>query len=312
VPATVLYAFPDFVLTVVPDGLPLGPVDVTLTRGGIAAGSVPFEVIATSVPEVLSVSPSRLAREALAFVRGRHLGGPLDEVAVAVGGAAAEHVLAFGEVLFFVVPPDATSGALVVTVDGVASAPFDVSVGALPAPAIASLEPAAASRGSLVRVRGTDFAVLGQRTRVSFGGAEAAIFAFAPDSLLAIVPPGAADGDVVVTVGSRSSAGAAFDVTERGPPTIAAVEPTTLDRASVARVRGTDLVDLSAWAPGALPPSPPFGALRVVVAGTTAWFVLPDETGLRFLVPPSAPVGATTLVVETNGTSSAAVPVTIR
>jgi hypothetical protein len=311
VPAQVPFAFPDVVLAVVPDGLPLGPVTVTLSRGGTAAGSVSFTVEAPAVPFVESVEPTTLAPGAVAVVSGDRLGTPLDEVTVTFSGVASSAVLALEEVLFAVVPENAVSGPLVVTVGGVASAPFDVVVGTLPAPAVTALVPAAASPGSLVRIEGTDLAVLGDRTSVSFDGIPAALFGVATGAVTAIVPPGASDGPVVVTVGGRASAGTAFDVVARGTPTITAISPAEATPGSLVEVEGTDLHDLSAWRPGALPPLPPFGDLRVVFSGKPAWLLWPTVRGVRALVPQGAPAGSGSVTVEHSGQTSAPFPFTV-
>jgi hypothetical protein len=305
------FAFPDHVLAVVPDGLGLGPVTVTLARGGTPAGTASFTVEAPAVPRVDSVEPTTLAPGAIAVVRGTGLGTPLDEVTVTFGGAPADGVLALEDVLFAGVPADAASGGLVVTVGDAASAPFPVVVGSLPAPSVLTVRPAAASPGSLVLLEGSDLAVLGDATTVAFAGVPAALFRVTPEAVTAVVPAGALDGDVVVSVGGRASAGLAFDVVPRGPPTIDAAAPDPVAPGGLLRLRGTDLADLSAWVPGALPPFPPFGDLEVTVGGAVAWLAWPTPEGLEAIVPAAAPTGLTTVVVRRSGVSSAAFPLTV-
>jgi hypothetical protein len=311
VPAQVAFAFPGAVLAVVPDGLGLGPVSVTLARGGVPAGSVPFTIEAPAAPSIEAVEPTTLAPGAVAVVSGDRLGTPLDEVTVTFSGAPSSAVLALEEVLFAVVPEGAASGPLVVTVGGVASAPFDVVVDTLPTPAVTALAPAAASVGSLVRIEGSDLAVLGESTSVAFGGVAAAVFAIRTNVVTAIVPVGAQDGPVVVTVGGRASAGASFDVVPRGPPTITAVSPAAAAPGALVEVLGTDLYDLSAWKPGSLPPFPPFGDLAVTVSGTSAWLLWPTHGGVTLLVPSGTPKGAGDVRVEHGGQTSEPFPFTV-
>ncbi len=306
--ATVLYAFADALLVVVPEGLAPGAAEVRVTRAGVESGAVTFTVTPTLVPVVTSILPSRVEAGGRAVIRGDDLGGPLDTVGVTFAGVASTSILPLWRALVVDVPEAAVSGSLVVTVNGVTSAPFFVEVGATPAPAIASLVPAAASPGSLVRVEGSDLLRLGARTMVTFGGVEAAIYGVGDGSVTTIVPTGAADGEVVVTTGGLASAGAAFDVTTRGDPVIDTLTPDAATNGEIVRIAGRDLVDLSGWKPGRLPPFPLFGDLRVTVGGADAWFVLPSADGLDVVVPSGAATGS--IVVTVNGHASAPVPFT--
>lgn len=306
--ATVLYAFRDAVLVVVPEGLSPGAADVRVTRGGLESGALPFTVTEAPIPVVAGTLPSRVEAGGRAVIRGEHLGGPLDTVGVSFAGVASANVLSLRRALVVDVPAGAVSGSLVVTVNGRASEPYFVEVGAAPAPAIEALVPAAASPGSLVRIEGTDLLRLGTRASVRFGGVEAAIFGVGDGSVTAIVPSGAADGDVVVTTGGLASAGVPFDVTARGNPVVTSLSPDAATGGELVRIEGRDLVDLSGWRPGRLPPLPLFGDLRVTVGGADAWFVLPGAEGLDVVVPRGAATGA--VVVTVNGRASAPVPFT--
>ena len=308
VAATVLYGFADALLVVVPEGLAPGATDLRVTRGGVESGTLVFTVTETLAPVVTSVLPSRVEAGGRAVLRGDHLGGPLDTVGVTFAGVASTSVLPLWRALVVDVPATAVSGSLVVTVNGHASDPFFVEVGATPAPAIATVFPAAASPGSLVRIEGSDLLRLGTRSIVTFGGVEAAVFGVGEGSLTAIVPPSASDGDVVVTTGGLASTGVAFDVTLRGDPVVDALSPDAATGGEIVRIAGRDLVDLSGWRPGRLPPFPLFGDLRVTVGGVDAWFVLPSADGLDVVVPRGAVSGS--VVVTVNGHASTPVPFT--
>jgi len=307
-PATLLFAFADALLVVVPDGLALGAADVRVTRGGIDSGTLVFTVTETRVPVVTSVVPTRVEAGGRAVIRGDGLGGPLDTIGVTFAGVASASVLPLRRALVVDVPATAVTGSLVVTVNGRASAPHFVEVGSTPAPAIDALFPAAASPGSLVRIEGSDVLRLGARTVVTFGGVEAAIFGVGDGSVTAIVPTGASDGDVVVTTGALASAGVAFDVTTRGDPVIDALSPDAAANGEIVRIEGRDLVDLSGWRPGRLPPFPLFGDLRVTIGGADAWFLLPSADGIDVVVPHGAATGS--VVVTVNGRAGAPVPFT--
>jgi hypothetical protein len=304
--AQVLFAFPDAVWVVVPAGLPVGLVDVTVSRSGLESLSVPFTVTVPRAPVLESVTPQSLVPGTLALLRGTDLGTPLADVRVTFGGAPSSRVLALSELVVARVPEDATSGPVIVTVDGRSSNSVLASIGALPSPAVTGLSPAAASPGSLVRITGTDLHVIEESLSVAFGGVRAALFSIEDGSLIAVVPPAASDGDVVVTVGGRSSAGVPFDLTARGAPRIDAIDPSPAVHDGIVTIRGVDLVDLSAWRPDALPPLPLFGDVKVVLGGAVTWFVLPTPEGLRVWVPEAAVSGTATVTV--GGAASNAFP----
>src|SRR5262245_2396443 len=132
VSASVLFAFPDFVLVVVPDGLAEGPIDVRVTRGDLSSAPATFTVTAREPPVVTSVVPSTVAVGSIAILRGERLGTPLDRVEVQFFGAPGPaRALGLVRAAAVVVPPGAASGPATVSVNGVVSAPFDVLVGAL-------------------------------------------------------------------------------------------------------------------------------------------------------------------------------------
>lgn len=308
--ATVLYAFADALIVVVPAGLGAGPADVRVTRGALESPVVTFTVIDARTPSVTAILPSRVQQGGRAVVRGDDLGGPLDTVGVTISGLAVTSILPLFQALVIEVPTSAVSGSLVVTVNGRASLPFFVEVGGSPTPTITSLTPASACPGSLVRISGTDLVRLGSSTSVTFGGIEAAIYGFGDGELTAIVPTGALDGDVVVTTADLASSGAPFDVGTRRAPVIDAISPTTASIGEVVRITGTDLVDLSAWKPNRLPTFPLFGDVRVTVGGADAWFLLPSPGAIDVLVPFGAVTGS--VVVTVGGQPSNAVTFTKR
>ncbi len=309
VDAKVLVAFPGFVLAIVPDALPLGLVDVVVTRGEVASNAAAFEVVEQPTPLVTSVQPDPLSPGVIAIIEGMHLGTPLDDVSVSFGGADAEKVLPLGKRLVAKVPANATTGLLTVTVNGVTSDGVDIEVvGEQPAPELTSVTPAAASPGSLVEIDGEHLFVIGRKISVSFGTARAAIFGRGESSLIAVVPKGA-DGDIQVEVGGQSSNGLVFEVLERGLPQIDALEPSSgkpLDRVDI---QGTDLYDLSFLVPGGPPSLRPLLEFSVTFGDARAFLVFPTVEGLRAVVPLRAETGD--VVVTVDGKRSNAVPFTV-
>lgn len=307
--ARVLVAFPGFVLAFAPEALPLGRVDVAVTRGESASNAAPFEVVDRPIPVITDVRPDPVSPGVLAVIEGMHLGTLLDDVRVSFGGAEAKKVLALGRLLFARVPDNATTGPLTVTVNGAASAPFDIGVVKdQPGPTLDTVTPAEASVGSLVEIEGEQLFVLGRTIRVYFGTARAAIFGRGKDSIVAVVPPGA-DGDVSVRVGEQTSAGLPFRVLERGLPQIDRITPNRgapLDRVDIA---GADLYDLSFLKPDGPPSLRPLLEFSVTFGGARAFLVFPTVEGLRAVVPLRAETGD--VVVTVNGRVSNGVLFTV-
>ncbi len=311
VAADVLFARPRFVLAFVPDDAALGVQDVVVTRGTLASEAADFEVVAAPTPTVTAVHPEPVVPGILAVVRGEHLGTPADDVGVTFGGVAAEHVLPLGRKLIVMVPDDAASGMLIVTVGGVPSAGYALDVGAaLDTPELTALAPGAAAAGSLVEIEGQDLFVIGQRPQVHFGSAQASVFGRTRESIIAIVPA-EADGDVTVTVGGRTSDGLPFVLRERGAPVITTIDPATGAPGDLVAIEGTDLYDLGGLLRGMGPRGMPLKLPRVSFGEQPAFFVFPTPTGLHVMVPFGLPADSLDVVVEQDGTSSDPVRFTV-
>jgi hypothetical protein len=130
--ATVVLALADAVVLAVPEGLPVGPAEIRVTRGAATSGPATFEVRAPATPVVTSLSPTVATPDAVLVLRGEHLGTPPERVEVTFTGAAPVRALGLGRAAAVVVPATATSGPATITVGGLASAPFDVVVGTRP------------------------------------------------------------------------------------------------------------------------------------------------------------------------------------
>lgn len=124
------------------------------------------------------------------------------------------------------VPAGATTGNVVVTVNGMASAGAAFTV--LPTPVISSLSTASAAVGAPVTLTGTNFGTTQGTSTVTFNGTPAATATSWGATSIAISVPAATTGNVVVTVNGVASAGAPFTVVPVSlTPRAAAVAATT-------------------------------------------------------------------------------------
>ena len=108
------------------------------------------------------------------------------------------------------VPTGTTTGAVRVTVAGVASNTATFTV--VPPPAITSLSPTSGAGGAPVTVTGTNFGSTQGTSTVKFNGVTATANAWSATQITTVVPAAATTGNVVVTVNGVASAGAAFVV----------------------------------------------------------------------------------------------------
>ena len=108
------------------------------------------------------------------------------------------------------VPTGASTGNLVVTVNGIASSGALFSV--LQSPSITSLSPAFGPVASSVTIAGANFGTTQGTSTVTFNGTPAMATTWGSASVVVPVPSGATTGYVVVTVNGEASAGAFFTV----------------------------------------------------------------------------------------------------
>ena len=123
------------------------------------------------------------------------------------------------------VPSGASTGNVVVTVNGLASngVSFTVTV----PPSISSLSPSRGPVGGLVTIAGSNFGDSQGSSTVTFHGVSADAASFWSATIIVVtVPSGASTGNVVVTVGGVASNGVSFTV-QTAAPSISSVSPTT-------------------------------------------------------------------------------------
>ena len=94
------------------------------------------------------------------------------------------------------VPVGATTGDVIVTVDGVPSAGFAFTV--LDDPTIILLDPDSGWIGDWVTITGTNFGAAQGAASVEFNGVTATITSWSDTEIVCRVPVGATDGNVVV------------------------------------------------------------------------------------------------------------------
>ena len=190
------------------------------------------------------------------------------------------------------VPDGATTGLVVVTVDGESSAGVTFTV-TTPAPVISRLDPDSGLVGTNVTIEGSNFG--SQTGTVTFNGTTASTTSWDSDEIQTKVPDGATTGLVVVTTaGGQSSAGVSFTVTIPAPE-ISRLEPDSGPVDAEVGIHGSNF--------GATTGTVTFNG---VTASPNQWNV---QT-IRVRVPDGATTGPV-VVTTAGGRSSAGVSFTV-
>ena len=163
-------------------------------------------------PSITSLSPTSGLIGTSVTITGTNFGATQGTSVVKFNGTAATATSWSGTSITATVPTGATTGNVVVTVNGLAASNgvnFTVTV---PAPTITSLNPNSGAVGASVTITGTNFGTTQGASTVKFNGTTATVATWSTTSITVTVPTGATTGNVVVTVGGQASNGVNFTV----------------------------------------------------------------------------------------------------
>ncbi|HXZ42870.1 MAG TPA: IPT/TIG domain-containing protein [Terriglobales bacterium] len=163
-----------------------------------------------TVPSIIGISPGSGVVGTPVTITGANFGSTQGTSTVTFNGVTGAPTSWSATSIVVPVPSGATTGNVVVSVNGVASngVPFTVQ----PTPSITSLSPTSGVVGTLVTVSGTNFGATQGTSMVTFNGTVGAPVSWSATSIQVPVPSGATTGNVVVTVGGVPSSGVAFTV----------------------------------------------------------------------------------------------------
>jgi RHS repeat-associated protein len=206
---------PSSIVATVPAGATTG--NVVVTVGGNASNGSSFTVIPT--PNITSLSSPSGPVGTPITITGTNFGST---GTVTFNGTTASPSNWNGTTIVVPVPAGATSGNVVVTVNGAAS--NGVAFTVLPTPTITILSPTSGVAGTSVTISGTNFGVTQGSSTVTFNGALATPASWNAVSIVVPVPGAATTGNVVVTVSGVASSGTSFTVLNT--PVISSLSPT--------------------------------------------------------------------------------------
>jgi hypothetical protein len=272
----------------VPTGAATGNVVVTVS--GVASNGVSFTVLPT--PSITSLTPTSAAVGTSVTIAGTNFGTSQGTSTVTFNGTAGTPTTWANASIKVPVPAGATSGTVVVTVNGVSSSGVNFTV--LPTPSITSLSPSSGPVGAVVTITGTNFGATQGTSTAVFDKTTATPTAWSNTSIQVPVPTGAATGNVVITVSGVASNGVSFTVLPT--PSITSLTPTSAAVGVSVTIAGTNFGSSQ-------------GTSTVMFNGTTAT----PTTWANASIKVPVPVGATTgnIVVTVNGVASNGVSFTV-
>ena len=273
----------------VPAGAATGNVIVTVS--GVASAGVPFTVATNPpppTPAISNLSPPSGPAGTSVTITGTNFGVTQASSQVTFNQVPATITTWSATSIVAIVPPNATSGYAVVTVNGLASS--GVSFTVLPTPAITNLSPPSGPAGTSVTITGTNFGATQASSQVTFNQIAATITNWSATAIVAIVPANATSGYVVVTVNSVSSAGVLF--TLPGTPGIASLSPPSGPTGTSVTITGTNF-------------SATQGTSTLTFDGATVTPTIWGATSITFTIPAAATTG--NVIVTVNGIASNAV-----
>jgi len=259
----------------VPVGAATGPVVVTVA--GNASNGVAFTVI----PQISSLSPNSGPIGTSVTISGTNFGATQGTSTITFNGTAATPSSWAATTIVAPVPAGATTGPVVVTVGGQASAGVTFTI----IPHINTLSPVSGPVGTSVTIAGSGFGATQGTSTVQFNGTTATPSSWSTTSIAVPVPTGATSGPVVITVGGNVSNGVTFTVS----PQISSLSPTFGPIGTVVTITGTSF--------GATQ-----GGSTVTFNGTAARPSSWSATSIVVPVPPGATTG--NVVVTVGGLAS--------
>jgi IPT/TIG domain len=243
-----------------------------------------------TTPVISSLTPASGAVGASVVIAGSEFGTL--QGTVSFNGVSASPTVWSDTSITVPVPSGATTGSVVVTVDGIPSNGVTFTV--VPTATISSLSPATGAVSAPVTITGTNFGVTRGTSTVTFNGVSATPTSWSAASIAVPVPSGATTGTVNVTVGGVASNGMTFTVVPTA--TITSLSPASGEVGATVTITGTNF-------------GSPHGTSAVSFNGVTATPTSWSATSIAVQVPGGATTG--NVVVTVGGVASTGVTFTV-
>jgi len=188
----------------VPPDVPAGNASVVVTINGVGSSTATFLL----TPSITSLSASSGAIGDSITITGTSFGATPG--AITFNGLPAVPSSWTDTSIVVPVPAGATSGPVLITVNGAASNSLNFTV--ISQPIISLLNPFTGGIGSTVVISGSHFGETQGASSVTFNGSAATVLTWSDTAISVLVRPSTMSGNVVVTVGSQTSNAVGFTV----------------------------------------------------------------------------------------------------
>ncbi|MEP1096196.1 MAG: IPT/TIG domain-containing protein [Cyclobacteriaceae bacterium] len=181
--------------------------------------------ITSPVPEITGISPSAGIAGDEVIITGSNFGKTPTENTVQFNGVTAEIKSAAKNTLTAIVPADATTGKIIITVDDLAVvSSFDFIITQSEAPTVDSFEPQKGRPGDVVLITGENYSETLEENKVMFNDVAAIITEVTKTSITVSVPDEATTGKLMVEVNGLSGASSS-DFTVLSLLSITSIDP---------------------------------------------------------------------------------------
>ena len=192
----------------VPAGATTG--SIVVTSLGVPSNPVPFIVL--GAPALTSLSHTSGPVGQSVTISGSSFGANQGSSTVTFNGTSTSPTYWSNSQIITPVPAGATTGPVVVTVNGTVSNAVTFTVGSGQAPSIELVSPSAGAVGTAISIYGANFGTTQGSSTVAFNGTPGSPTFWNSTLIVVPVPVGATTGNVAVTVNGKASNGVNFTV----------------------------------------------------------------------------------------------------
>jgi len=304
------------IVITVPTGLSAGTTSVSVTVNGRSSAPAPFSVI----PVITALSASSAILGTPITITGTSFGNTQGTSTVTFNGVDAAPTSWSATSITVPVPALATSGVVVVSVNGIATNGVNITV---LRPNISSLSPSVGPSGTgmQVTIAGSNFGTGQGTSTVTFGGASATPISWSDSSIVAPVPVGLSVGNksIIVTVGGGDSGAASFTIipaiTSLSANSGAAGTPIVVNGTSFGSSQGTSTITFNgiaasptSWNVSSITAPVPTGATSGPVVVTVnglasngaSFTVSTAAPSISSISPTSGPIGSSVTIAGSN------------
>ncbi|MBM2814683.1 MAG: hypothetical protein HW421_1445 [Ignavibacteria bacterium] len=263
---------------------------------GTKSNGVDFTYTTPQSPQIDNITPQPALPGELITITGKRFGSVQGNSTVMLDATTLSNIQSWSDTKITLnLPSNAATGNLYITVDGLKSSPYFLSV-SIPPPAIDNVAPTSGKAGEVIEINGTNFGNAKGTSFVEFGSlkpGDADYSVWNNTKIKVKIPDGAATGKIYVTVNNKKSNGIDFTITSATAPLIENVSPTTIlpfDLMTITGKRfgssqGSSYVMLDTFK---------------ITNGVTSW----SDTKITLTVPNGIPNGNKDVAVWVNGQSS--------